>query len=204
MVHCKSSAKGIFIAKQRGKITSEQERNFVEEMKQLPQKIGETLELVNEDVKKLAKEIFQSPDIFYIGRLSDYATASEGSLKMKEITYINSQVYAAGELKHGTISLINEGTPVVAIASQYEIFSKTLSNMAEVSARGAKVIAVTDEELKGDITDADEIITVRNTLKEFKSSLLVLPLQLLSYYTAKLRGCNIDKPKNLAKSVTVE
>ena len=123
---------------------------------------------------------------------------------MKEITYINSQVYAAGELKHGTISLINEGTPVVAIASQREIFSKTLSNMAEVSARGAKVIAVTDEELKSDVTDADEIITVKNTLKEFKSSLLVLPLQLLSYYTAKLRGCNIDKPKNLAKSVTVE
>ena len=197
-------ALGIFIAKQRGKITSEQERNFVEEMKRFTQKIGETLELVNEDVKKLAKEIFQSPDIFYIGRLSDYATASEGSLKMKEITYINSQVYAAGELKHGTISLINEGTPVVAIASQCGIFSKTLSNMAEVSARGAKVIAVTDEELKGDITDADEIITVKNTLKEFKSSLLVLPLQLLSYYTAKLRGCNIDKPKNLAKSVTVE
>lgn len=197
-------ALGIFIAKQRGKITSEQERNFVEEMGQLPQKISETLESVNEDVKKLAKEIFQSPDIFYIGRLSDYATASEGSLKMKEITYINSQVYAAGELKHGTISLINEGTPVVAIASQREIFSKTLSNMAEVSARGAKVIAVTDEELKSDVTDADKIITVSNTLEEFKGSLLVLPLQLLSYYTAKLRGCNIDKPKNLAKSVTVE
>ncbi len=197
-------ALGIFIAKQKGEISSTQEKTFVDEMMMLPQKISETLESVNEDVKDLAKEIFQSPDIFYIGRLSDYATASEGSLKMKEITYINSQVYAAGELKHGTISLINDGTPVVAIAAQSDIFHKTLSNIAEVAARGARVIAVTDEKLKKDVTDAHKIITVSNTFNEFKSSLLVLPLQLLSYYTAKLRGCNIDKPKNLAKSVTVE
>lgn len=197
-------ALGIFIAKQKGEISSTQEKTFVDEMMMLPQKISETLESVNEDVKDLAKEIFQSPDIFYIGRLSDYATASEGSLKMKEITYINSQVYAAGELKHGTISLINDGTPVVAIAAQSDIFHKTLSNIAEVAARGARVIAVTDEKLKKDVTDAHKIITVSNTFDEFKSSLLVLPLQLLSYYTAKLRGCNIDKPKNLAKSVTVE
>lgn len=197
-------ALSVFIAKQRGKITSQQEKNFVSEMREIPRKISETLEFVNEDVKKLAKEIFEKSDIFYIGRLSDYATASEGSLKMKEITYINSQVYAAGELKHGTISLINEGTPVVAIAAGKDIFHKTLSNMAEVSARGAKVIAVTDENLKNDVTGADRIITVSSTLEEFKSSLLVIPLQLLSYYTAKLRGCNIDKPKNLAKSVTVE
>lgn len=197
-------ALGIYIAKQKGEITGIQEKAFVEEMSLLPQKISETLESVNEDVKQLAKEIFQSPDIFYIGRLSDYATASEGSLKMKEITYINSQVYAAGELKHGTISLINEGTPVVAIAAQKDIFHKTLSNIAEVAARGARVIAVTDEKLKTDVTDAHRIITVSNTFEEFKSSLIVLPLQLLSYYTAKLRDCNIDKPKNLAKSVTVE
>ena len=197
-------ALGIYIAKQKGEITGIQEKAFVEEMSLLPQKISETLESVNEDVKQLAKEIFQSPDIFYIGRLSDYATASEGSLKMKEITYINSQVYAAGELKHGTISLINEGTPVVAIAAQMDIFHKTLSNIAEVAARGAKVIAVTDQKLKNDVTDAHRIITVSNTFEEFKSSLIVLPLQLLSYYTAKLRDCNIDKPKNLAKSVTVE
>ncbi len=197
-------ALSIFIAKQKGLISSSQEKNFVEEIMKLPQKINDTLEATNEDVKQLAKEIFQSPDIFYIGRLSDYATASEGSLKMKEISYINSQVYAAGELKHGTISLVNEGTPVVAIVAQNDVFHKTLSNMAEVAARGAKVIAITAESLKKDITDAHRIITVSDTIKEFKSSLLVLPLQLLSYYTAKLRNCNIDKPKNLAKSVTVE
>lgn len=197
-------ALSIFIAKKRDYVSSTQEKMFVEEIMKLPQKINDTLEATNEEVKQLAKEIFQSPDIFYIGRLSDFATASEGSLKMKEISYINSQVYAAGELKHGTISLVNNGTPVVAVIGHNDIFPKTLSNMAEVAARGAKVIAITDKSLKDYISDADKIITVCDTMKEFKNSLLVLPLQLLSYYIAKLRNCNIDKPKNLAKSVTVE
>lgn len=197
-------ALGIYIAKQRGSLTEQKEKEFITELLKLPQKISETLESVKEDVKQLAKEIYRSPDVFFIGRLSDYATASEGSLKMKEISYINSQVYAAGELKHGTISLIDVGTPVVAVVGDENVFGKTLSNMAEVAARGAKVIAITDETLKSSVTDADRVISVRHTLKEFKSSLSVLPLQLLSYYTAKLRGCNIDKPKNLAKSVTVE
>lgn len=195
---------GVYIAKQRCTITSQKEKAYVEELLKLPEKISETLEAVNEDVKQLAKEIYKSHDVFYIGRLSDFATASEGSLKMKEISYINSQVYAAGELKHGTVSLINEGTPVVAVLGTDSIFFKTLNNMAEVSARGGKVIAVTDGSLKNSITDADEVISVSTTLTEFRGSLLVLPLQLLSYYTAKLRGCDIDKPKNLAKSVTVE
>ena len=197
-------ALAIFLAKEKGFLSSIQEKTFVDELMRLPQKINDTLENTNEDIKQLAKEIFQSPDIFYIGRLSDYATAAEGSLKMKEISYINSQVYAAGELKHGTISLINVGTPVVSIVAQKDIFHKTLSNMSEVVARGAKVIAITDESLKNDVSDVWKIISVCDTMKEFKSSLLVLPLQLLSYYTAKLLGRNIDKPKNLAKSVTVE
>ena len=197
-------ALGIFIAKKIGKMTASQEKFYVEEMKKLPEKISQTLEKTNEDVKKLAKEIYRSPDVFFIGRLSDYATAAEGSLKMKEISYINSQVYAAGELKHGTISLVNDGTPVIAVAAQKDIFTKTLSNMAEVAARGANVVVITDEKTKNRVTDGYRIISVSDTVKEFKGSLLVLPLQLLSYYTAKLRGCDIDKPKNLAKSVTVE
>ena len=197
-------ALGIFIAQKRGNITPENEKAFANELKKLPFKIGQTIEKVNEAVKAVARDIFTQQDMFYIGRLSDFATASEGSLKLKEISYINSQVYAAGELKHGTISLINQGTPVIAIASQKDIFNKTLSNMAEVAARGAKVICVTDEEMADFIGEEYEKIIVADTIKEFKSSLLVLPLQLLSYYTAKLKDCDIDKPKNLAKSVTVE
>ena len=197
-------ALGIFIGKQRGKVSPSREKDFVKELLLLPQKIRDTLEMVNEDVKTLAKELYRCENIFYIGRLSDHATASEGSLKMKEITYINSQVYAAGELKHGTISLIENDTPVVAVVGCKDVFSKTLSNVAEVKARGAKTIVITNESLKENVTDAFKIITVADTVEEFKSSLLVLPLQLLSYYTAKLRGCDIDKPKNLAKSVTVE
>ena len=195
---------GIFIAKQRGKVTASREKEFVKELLLLPQKITDTLEMVNEDVKELAKELYCCKDIFYIGRLYDYATGAEGSLKMKEITYINSQVLPAGELKHGTISLVETDTPVIAIAGCEYIFNKTLSNVAEVKARGARTIVVTTESLKEKVTDAYKIITVADTIEEFKCSLLALPLQLLSYYTAKLRGCDIDKPKNLAKSVTVE
>ena len=197
-------ALGIFVSEKRGTITADKEKSLITELKKLPVKIGETLEKVNESVKSVAREIFNGQDVFYIGRLSDYATACEGSLKLKEISYINSQVYAAGELKHGTISLINQGTPVVAVASQRNVFSKTLSNIAEVEARGAKVICVTDEKMSENISEEYEKIVVADTIEEFKSSLLVIPLQLLSYYTAKLKGCDIDKPKNLAKSVTVE
>ncbi len=194
----------VFVSKKCGTITAAQEKFYIEEMRKLPRKITETLEKVNETVKHIAKEIYLTESVFYIGRLMDYAIAAEGSLKLKEISYINSQVLPAGELKHGTISLINKGTPIIAILGQTEIFDKTSSNMAEVAARGARVIAVTDENMKNRITDGYDLVAVSDTVKEFKSSLLVLPLQLLGYYTAKLRGCDIDKPKNLAKSVTVE
>lgn len=197
-------ALSIFISVKRNSITPDKEKSLITELRKLPLKIGETLEKVNESVKTVARDMFTKQDMFFIGRLSDYATACEGSLKLKEISYINSQVYAAGELKHGTISLINQGTPVVAVASQGDVFSKTLSNIAEVEARGARVICVTDEKMSENINGNYEKLVVANTVKEFKSSLLVLPLQLLSYYTAKLKGCDIDKPKNLAKSVTVE
>ena len=154
--------------------------------------------------QELSRKIYKKKDVFFIGRLNDFATAAEGSLKMKEISYINSQSYPAGELKHGTISLIEEGTIVVAVAGKSKVFSKTVSNISEVQARGAEVILITDESEKNSKVTAEISVTVPETLKEFQNSLLVLPLQLLSYYTAKNLGCDIDRPKNLAKSVTVE
>ncbi len=197
-------ALALYIANLRGSIDDEKYDKLVDELACLPQKIKETLELVNEDVKSVAKELFTSSDIFYIGRLGDYATACEGSLKMKEISYINSQAYASGELKHGTISLVEQNTPIVAIAGERKVISKTASNICEVAARGANVVGFTTVSGKSLLQGAEKIICVNDTAEEFVSSLLVLPLQLLSYYTAKLRGCSIDKPKNLAKSVTVE
>lgn len=197
-------ALALYVARLRGTVDGENYDRLVDELICLPQKIKETLELVNEDVKSVAKELFVSRDIFYIGRLGDYATACEGSLKMKEISYINSQAYASGELKHGTISLIEQNTPVIAIAGEKKVISKTASNICEVAARGANVVGFTTEACKSLLQGAEKIICVNDTAEEFVSSLLVLPLQLLSYYTAKLRGCSIDKPKNLAKSVTVE
>lgn len=197
-------ALAIYIGALRGEIAPEKYTALIEELLCLPEKIKATLELVNEDVKDIAKKVFNSKDIFYIGRLGDYATACEGSLKMKEISYINSQAYAAGELKHGTISLVEQETPVVAIAGEGKVISKTVSNMSEVSARGASVFGFTTLANKKHLQGADKLVCVKDTATEFVESLLVLPLQLLSFYTAQLRGCSIDKPKNLAKSVTVE
>lgn len=197
-------ALGLFIGNIKGTLEKEKYEKLVNELLILPDKIEKTLNCTADKMKEISAKIYKMKDVFYIGRLCDYATASEGSLKMKEISYINSQAYPSGELKHGTISLITEGTPVVAIAGNNRVFSKTVSNISEVKARGAKVILITDESEKECSVCAEDTVFVPETQKEFQSSLLVLPLQLLSYYTAKLLGCDIDKPKNLAKSVTVE
>lgn len=197
-------ALAIFIAEKRETISNQKKQKLLSELLSLPDKINTTLLKTTDKAKTLSKKIYKSTDIFFIGRLYDYGTACEGSLKMKEISYINSQSYASGELKHGTISLIENGTPVIAIGSNTEIFSKTASNIAEVKARGAKVFLVTDESEKKLSVFVDDIIYVPSTTPEFQSSLLVIPLQLLSYYTAKRLERDIDKPKNLAKSVTVE
>lgn len=197
-------ALGIFIAYNTGKITNEENEILIKELEALPEKIKKTIELSDENMKTLAESLYEKNDIFFIGRLSDYATSSEGALKMKEISYKNCQTYPSGELKHGTISLIEEGTPVIAVAGDGRVFSKTMSNISECVARGARAILVTEENKKALIKNDYEIITVPRTRREFRSSLLVIPLQLLSYYTAKLCGCDIDRPKNLAKSVTVE
>ncbi len=197
-------ALAMYIGRIKENIKEDKYKNLIKELNNLPQKIEKTLNCTADKMKELSAKNYNEKDIFFIGRLSDYATAAEGSLKMKEISYINSQAYPAGELKHGTISLIEEGTLVVAVAGNNKVFSKTASNISEVKARGAKVFFITDESDKETAVDADDIVSVPETLPEFQGSLLVLPLQLLSYYTAKLLGCDIDKPKNLAKSVTVE
>ena len=197
-------ALGIYLGRVRGNITDEQEERFVCELLQLPQKIEETLRLVDGKAKEIAQILCTQRDVFFIGRLTDYATACEGALKLKEISYINAQSYAAGELKHGTISLIENETPVIAIAGESKIFSKTISNICEVEARGGKVIVITDKAKETLVAKGRSVIAVPDTISQFRSSLLVVPLQLISYYTALYLNRDIDKPKNLAKSVTVE
>ena len=151
--------------------------------------------------ENIAKEIYKQNDIFYIGRSLDYYVSMEGSLKLKEISYIHSEAYAAGELKHGTISLITENTPVFASATNEKINAKTISNLKEVVARGAKCYLITDENIKD---ENFTIIKIKKVSMFLKPLLIVIPYQLIAYYTANLKGCDIDKPRNLAKSVTVE
>ena len=151
--------------------------------------------------EKIAKEIYKSNDVFYIGRALDYALSMEGSLKLKEISYIHSEAYAAGELKHGTISLITKDTPVFASATSKKINTKTISNLKEVISRGAKCYLITDEDIKEDNIN---IIKIKKVSIFLKALLTIIPYQLIAYYTAKFKGCDIDKPRNLAKSVTVE
>lgn len=171
-----------------------------EDLQKLPYYI-ETL--INKDYTSLANMLMTKDDIYFIGRGIDYALCMEGSLKLKEISYIHSEAYAAGELKHGTISLISEGTPVIVVATSDELYLKTISNAKEVKARGAYVILITDKEIINEGV-YDELISIPKVTEELRPILTIIPLQLISYEVAKLRGNDIDKPKNLAKSVTVE
>lgn len=161
-------------------------------------------ELLNNNYLNIAKLIYNSNNIFFIGRGIDYALAKEASLKLKEISYIHSEAYEAGELKHGTISLIDENTYVIAINTNKDLSEKTISNIKEVKSRGAKIIYITTEKLKNEYKEYDEIIIIPNTLEHFQPLLTIIPLQLIAYHVAKLKNCDIDKPRNLAKSVTVE
>ena len=188
----------------KGTITKEFYNDIIEKLKEMPQKVEQALkqeQYIKEDVAKTMKD---STSAFYLGRGLDYNLAMEGALKIKEISYIHAEAFAAGELKHGTIALIEPGTPVIAIATQEELFEKMVSNMAEVRARGAYVIAIAQEKNKEVEKAADKVIYIPNVDDVLSSILTVLPLQLLSYYVASERGCDIDKPRNLAKSVTVE
>ena len=185
-----------------GTIVPDEYKALVNELEQLPSKIETVLEN-KERIQYLASKLFNSKDVFFIGRNIDYALSLEGSLKLKEISYIHSEAYAAGELKHGTISLIEEGTPVIALATHEELIGKIVSNIEEVKTRGAQVMCIacdTHKELEG----VGETVFIPKVCDMLLPSLAVIPLQLFAYYVASLKGCDIDKPRNLAKSVTVE
>ena len=157
-----------------------------------------------EEYKAIAEKYCHAEDMFFIGRGLDYALSQEGSLKLKEISYIHSEAYAAGELKHGTISLIVEGTPVVALATQDSVYEKTISNVKEVKTRGGRVILLCKQDAKVPADAADHVVRLPEFEGVFMPLLLIVPLQLFAYYMSVLRGCDVDKPRNLAKSVTVE
>ncbi len=191
------------LGKVRGEIDQDTFVTLLGDLKCLPDQIE--LLLNNKlKIQKFANRYVGAKDVFFIGRGIDYAISLEGSLKLKEISYIHSEAYAAGELKHGTISLIEEGTLVAAVSTQPELYAKTISNMVEVKARGAFVLAVTCEENKEIEKAADYVIYIPETNPYFANSLAIIPLQLFGYYVAVGKGCDVDKPRNLAKSVTVE
>ena len=187
----------------RGTISDELFASLLEDIKKLPYQI-ELLLGQKEKIQRFANRYVGAKDIFFIGRGIDYAISLEGSLKLKEISYVHSEAYAAGELKHGTISLIEDGTLVVAVATQPALYQKTISNLVEVKARGAFVMAITTEDNTAMEKAADYIIYIPETNPYFANSLAIIPLQLFGYYVAVGKGCDVDKPRNLAKSVTVE
>ncbi len=191
------------LAKVRHTVDEEMFRKLLEDLRCLPDQI-ELLLGQKEKIQHFANRYLGARDIFFIGRGIDYAISLEGSLKLKEISYIHSEAYAAGELKHGTISLIEDGTLVVALSTQPALFQKTISNIVEVKARGAFVMAVTNEENKAIEKASDYVVYLPATNRFFTNSLAIIPLQLFAYYVAVGRGCDVDKPRNLAKSVTVE
>ncbi len=195
---------GLYLADLLGTVEKSEYDAILAEMQVLPEKMSHFLEHF-EDVQYFASRYFNHNSIFFIGRNLDYAMGLEGSLKLKEISYIHSEAYASGELKHGTISLIEPGTLVVALGTYAALFDKAMSNVVEVKARGAEVLAVTTESFREKMEKtADSTIVVPDTHPILQPSLGVVPLQLFAYYVALQRGCDIDKPRNLAKSVTVE
>ena len=187
----------------RGTMTAEELSTFVKEMEQLPDQITRILE-DKDRIQWFAAKFSNAKDVFFIGRGLDYAISMEGSLKLKEISYIHSEAYAAGELKHGTISLIEEGTLVIGICTQKKLFEKTRSNMVETGTRGAYLMGLTSYGNYSIEDTADFTVYVPRTDEHLMISLAIVPLQLLAYYLSVAKGLNVDKPRNLAKSVTVE
>ncbi len=193
----------MYMSSLKGTVSAERTHELLEKLRSLPDQIGRTLEDV-EPIKTFAKRYAFNNDVFYIGRSLDYDVSLEGALKLKEISYIHAEAYAAGELKHGTLALIESGVPVIALATQKSVYEKTLSNIKEVKARDAVIIGIAaadDDELEKYV---DHVIKVPVTDELLIPLLTVVPLQLLAYYAAITRGCDVDKPRNLAKSVTVE
>lgn len=187
----------------RGRITREEQMEFVHDLQKLPEQI-EMLLGNEKSIQKFANRYVTAKDVFFVGRGIDYAISMEGSLKLKEISYIHSEAYAAGELKHGTISLIEDGTLVVALVTQRNLYPKTVSNIKELTTRGAFVMAVTNVDNTEIEKVADYVIYIPQTNQYFTNSLAIIPLQLFGYYVSVGKGLDVDKPRNLAKSVTVE
>ena len=194
---------GILFGEVRECISREEADHYIQELLKLPEKIQRILD-EKERIQRLANKFSHTKDVFFIGRGLDYAISMEGSLKLKEISYIHSEAYAAGELKHGTISLVENGVLVVGVATQQELFEKEISNLVEVKSRGASVLGLTSYGSYSMEDTADFTIYVPRTESCFATSLAVIPLQLLAYYISVARGLDVDKPRNLAKSVTVE
>ena len=197
---------GLAFGEALGTVKKEEYDEAVAELQKLPEKMEQFLASEScKDIPKYAAQYFNHNSVFFIGRNLDYALGLEGSLKLKEISYIHSEAYASGELKHGTISLIEDGTLVIALGTYAPLFDKAMSNVVEVKARGADVLALATESHRGEMAKTVEnVITIPDTAQMLLPSLGVVPLQLFSYYVALQRGCDIDKPRNLAKSVTVE
>ena len=193
----------VYMARRLGRLEDAVYHQMVEELLRLPELVQRSIE-INPALQSLAEKYHSHNDIFFIGRNLDYAACLEGSLKLKEISYLHSEAYAAGELKHGTIALIERDRPVIALACCEVLLDKMLSNIQEVKARGAEVLAVVLEGEEKIVHEADDVILIPKTHPLLNSVAEVVPLQLFAYYMAKSNGCDIDKPKNLAKSVTVE
>ena len=193
----------VYAAYTMGLLSEQEYTRLIGELQAIPQKIQQALDM-NTTLPQLARKYNSGHSVFYIGRNTDYAVALEGALKMKEISYIHAEAYAAGELKHGTIALIDEGQSVIAICCNSRIAEKTMSNIVEVKARGAQVLALAVKGNRAVLAQADDVIYIPDLDPLFQAVVEIVPLQLLAYYVAKENGCDIDKPKNLAKSVTVE
>ncbi len=193
----------IKFAQVRGQLTDAEMKSCLKDLQKLPEQI-EMLLSNKEKIQHFANRYISAKDVFFVGRGVDYAISMEGSLKLKEISYIHSEAYAAGELKHGTISLIEEGTLVAAVLTQEDLYKKTISNIVELTSRGAFVLAVTNTGNTEIEKAADYVIYIPQTNRWFTNSLAIIPLQLFSYYVSVGKGCDVDKPRNLAKSVTVE
>ena len=191
------------LAMAKGKLDEAQARRLTAELLQTGKKINGILENCDQ-IKFLASKFMNASDLFFMGRGFDYALSLEASLKLKEISYIHSEAYAAGELKHGTISLIEQGTPVIALATQKDIYEKTISNIKETKSRGANTLLFTTQNQPVPDGVADYVVRLPEFEELFMPMLLIVPLQLFAYYVSVLRGCDVDKPRNLAKSVTVE
>lgn len=194
---------GIYFGETKGTIDSKLAEELKEELLELPEKVEKIL-ATKEELQKFASKNYMDKDLFFLGRGLDYAVALEGSLKLKEISYIHSEAYAGGELKHGPIALIEQGTPVIALLTEERLKDKMISNIREVVTRGARVLAIANEGDNDAKEVCDDVIYIPKTLSLLTPVLSVVPLQLISYYMAKQKGCDVDKPRNLAKSVTVE